>query len=167
LDRPRDDDAGRGIRVSDAACAGPVYTMIERVIALLAERRRFLLYTCIGASGVALDYLLFLGLTQTGWVHYQPANVLSTTAGILNNFLLNVRFNFRVRDRLLVRFLTFYAVGLTGMGVTALLLFLFVGLWGYPSALVKLGTLFVVLLLQYYLNRSTSFRGAASGEPTA
>ena len=139
--------------------------MIKRLLALLAERRRFLLYTCIGASGVTLDYLLVLGLIQTGWVHYQLANVLSTTAGILNNFLLNVRFNFRVRDRLFVRFLTFYAVGLIGLAATALLLFLFVGLLGFPAAWVKLGTLFVVLLLQYNLNRCTSFRDATPGDP--
>lgn len=132
--------------------------MIARVRDLLASRRNFLLYAFIGASGVALDYTLFFLLVRTGWVHYQLANVLSTTAGIVNNFVLNVRFNFPVRERLFRRFVSFYLVGLTGLGFTALLLFVFVGLFHFPPSVVKLGTLIVVLLLQYNLNRRVSFR---------
>ena len=132
--------------------------MIARLGQLIAARRRFVVYTVIGLSGVLLDYVLFLLLTRWVGLHHQLANAISTSAGIINNFILNAWLNFRVRDRLIRRFLGFYAVGLSGMGATALLLFLFVDLLQFSPALVKLGSLVVVLLLQYNLNRWLAFR---------
>lgn len=141
--------------------------MIARGRALVAARRQFLLYTAIGLSGVLLDYALFLALTRWGGLHHQLANALSTSAGILNNFALNAWFNFKVRDRLLRRFLGFYAVGLSGLAATAGLLLVFVDLLHLPPALVKLGSLVVVLLLQYNLNRWLTFRAAGNGKAAA
>ncbi|GAA4611466.1 GtrA family protein [Saccharopolyspora hordei] len=119
--------------------------------------RTLLRYAVIGASGVLLDYLLFLLLFNVAGLHEQLANAISTTAGITNNFLLNAWFNFRKRDRLLVRFLRFYAVGLTGIALTFLLLGVFSGWLGVDPNLVKAGSLPAVLLLQYTVNKKWSF----------
>lgn len=141
--------------------------MIARLGQLIAARRQFVFYTAIGLSGVLLDYVLFLVLTRYLGVHHQLANAISTSAGIINNFTLNAWFNFRVRDRLFRRFLGFYAVGLSGMGATALLLFLFVDLLRFSPSIVKLASLVVVLLLQYNLNRWITFRRSESTAPSA
>ncbi len=132
--------------------------MIENLISQIRQRQQFVIYACIGIVGVSLDFASFAAFDRLlGW-HYQFANVLSTSIGILVNFLLNVRFNFKVRDRLLIRFGSFYGVGLTGMGATALLLAIFVGWLALSALLVKFVTLVVVLLLQYNLNRWLTFR---------
>jgi putative flippase GtrA len=132
--------------------------MFAKIITQISQRRQFVIYACIGLVGVSLDLTSFAVFDRLlGW-HYQFANVVSTSLGVLLNFLLNVRFNFKVRDRLLVRFGSFYAVGLTGMGATALLLALFVGWLAMPAVPVKSGTLVIVLLLQYNLNRWLTFR---------
>jgi putative flippase GtrA len=132
--------------------------MFAKIITQISQRRQFVVYACIGLVGVSLDLTSFTVFDRLlGW-HYQFANVVSTSLGIFVNFLLNVRFNFKVRDRLLVRFGSFYAVGLTGMGATALLLALFVGWLAMPAVPVKFGTLVIVLLLQYNLNRWLTFR---------
>ena len=119
--------------------------------------RSLVLYTVIGGSGVLLDYGLFLVLFNAAGLHEQVANALSTTAGITNNFVLNALLNFRKRDRILVRFLRFYAVGLAGIGLTFVLLQVFSGLLGVDPNLVKAGSLPVVLLFQYTINRKWSF----------
>ena len=119
--------------------------------------RSLLLYALIGGSGVVLDYLLFLLLFNVAGLHPQPANAISTTAGITNNFALNARFNFRKRDRILVRFARFYAVGLAGIVLTFVLLQVFSGLLGIDPNLVKAGSLPVVLAFQYTINRKWSF----------
>ncbi|MER7010591.1 GtrA family protein [Saccharopolyspora sp. NPDC000359] len=119
--------------------------------------RQLLRYALIGGSGVLLDYLLFLLLFNAVGMHEQLANAISTTAGITNNFVLNALFNFRKRDRIVVRFLRFYAVGLTGIALTFLLLQVFSGWLGIDPNLVKAGSLPVVLLLQYTINKKWSF----------
>lgn len=119
--------------------------------------RELLLYTVIGGSGVLLDYLLFLVLFNYFGMHHQLANAISTTAGITNNFVLNSLFNFRKTDRILVRFLRFYAVGIAGIGLTFLLLAVFSTWLGIDANLVKLASLPVVLLFQYTINKRWSF----------
>ncbi|TDD90333.1 GtrA family protein [Saccharopolyspora karakumensis] len=119
--------------------------------------RELLLYAVIGGSGVLLDYLLFLVLFNYFGMHHQVANALSTTAGITNNFVLNSLFNFRKTDRILVRFLRFYAVGIAGIVLTFLLLAVFSTWLGIDANLVKLASLPVVLLFQYTINKRWSF----------
>lgn len=115
-------------------------------------------YAAIGVSGVCLDYVVFLLLFNAFGLHPQIANAISTTAGIVNNFVLNALLNFRKRDRIVVRFLRFYAVGLTGIALTVLLLKVFSDVLGVDANVVKGLSLPLVLLLQYSINRRWSFR---------
>lgn len=141
--------------------------MIEVFLTKLLKRRQFLAYALIGLAGVLIDVVSFAALTeQCGW-HYQLSNAISTSLGILTNFFLNVRFNFKVKDHLWSRFLSFYTVGLTGLATTAILLAIFVGWLKLPALPTKGGTLVVVLLLQYNLNRWLTFRQRTSGDTAA
>ncbi|MDQ0908097.1 putative flippase GtrA [Streptomyces canus] len=119
--------------------------------------RQLLRYTLIGGSGVAVDLVVFLLLHNLTGMNEQFANALSTTLGIVNNFALNARFTFERRDRLVVRFLRFYAVGLTGIALTNLLFLAFTDGLGIDANLVKAGSLPLVLALQFVLNRKWSF----------
>jgi putative flippase GtrA len=119
--------------------------------------RQLLRYSLIGGSGVALDLVAFLLLHNLAGMNEQFANALSTTLGIANNFVLNTLFTFERRDRLVVRFLRFYAVGLTGIVLTNLLFLAFTDALGIDANLVKAGSLPLVLALQFVLNRKWSF----------
>ncbi|MGW3466943.1 GtrA family protein [Saccharopolyspora sp. NPDC000995] len=119
--------------------------------------RSLLRYAVIGASGVLLDYLLFLLLFNAVGLHEQLANAISTTAGITNNFVLNTLFNFRKRDRILLRFLRFYAIGVAGIAWANVALQVFSGWLGIDPNLVKAGSLPVVLIFQYSINKKWSF----------
>ncbi|MFI9612981.1 GtrA family protein [Streptomyces sp. NPDC052023] len=119
--------------------------------------RQLVRYTLIGGSGVALDLLVFLLLHNMAGVHEQVANIVSTTLGITSNFFLNARFTFERRDRMVVRFVRFYAVGLTGIALTYLLFLAFTDALGVDPNLVKAGSLPPVLALQFVLNRKWSF----------
>ena len=119
--------------------------------------RQLLSYTLIGGSGVALDLVVFLLLHNTAGMDEQFANAISTTLGIASNFVLNARFTFERRDRLVVRFLRFYAVGLTGIALTNLLFLAFTDGLGIDANLIKAGSLPLVLALQFVLNRKWSF----------
>ncbi|MEG3627055.1 GtrA family protein [Streptomyces poriticola] len=114
-------------------------------------------YTLVGGTGVALDLAAFALLHNVlGW-HEQLANGVGTTLGITNNFVLNAVFTFDRRDRLLRRFVRFYAVGMCGIALTFGLLWLFAGRLGTDPNLVKAASLPLVLAVQFLLNRKWSF----------
>jgi putative flippase GtrA len=129
--------------------------------ALLKEiknRKHFIIYSFIGVSGALFDYLAFVTMMQFLPIHYLWVNAISTTLGVTNNFFLNARFNFEVKDRLLGRFLSFYAVGLLGMLVASGLLYVLVSLFEIMPQISKIFVIIVIVLLQYNLNKRFSFR---------
>jgi putative flippase GtrA len=119
--------------------------------------RHFFLYQLIGVSGVLLDLVLFLILYNVVGMHEQVATVISTSAGIANNFLLNSFLNFRKRDGMLRRFARFYSVGLLGIALVAALLLVFHTWLGVDANVVKIVSMPVVAIFQFFLNRKWSF----------
>ena len=129
---------------------------LHLIISRLPERQ-FFLYALIGSSGVLLDLAAFVGLHDGLGVDKFIATATSTTVGITNNFGWNARYNFRVTDRLPMRFARFYATGLVGVGITSLLFLLFVDVAGWDTNVVKVLSLGPVLLVQYVVNKRWSF----------
>lgn len=126
-------------------------------LGLWRRYRNFILYAVIGCSGVLLDLAGFLVLYNFVGLHELLATAISTTAGIVNNFLLNSWFNFRKRDGMLRRFLRFYTVGLAGIVLTAALLGVFSTGLGVDPNVVKVLALPLVVILQFTMNKRWSF----------
>lgn len=122
--------------------------------------KQFLLYCIIGASGTALDFSIYSLLLGSGMQNYQVANAISYASGTTLSFILNARFNFRVTDRILQRMICFFGVAFLGWLMSAALLHLLIGHYGFNKYASKLVTLMLVVLLQYNLNRLISFRKA-------
>ena len=115
-------------------------------------------YCVIGCSGALLDFVLYTLLCSCTGIYYQYINILSASAGIVNNFFLNAMLNFKVRDRLVKRFLIFYAVGCAGIGLTALLLFLLIEKLRLDAVLAKALTIVAVTIVQFVLNKCITFK---------
>jgi putative flippase GtrA len=128
----------------------------------LLQKKQFLLYCVIGVSGVTVDFAVYSLLVKTGRLDYQAANAISYASGTLLSFVLNARFNFRVTDKIALRFASFFGVAFLGWLVSAGLLHLLIGNFGFDKYLSKFATLIVVVLLQYNLNRLVSFRKSAA-----
>ena len=124
---------------------------------LWQRHRHFFLYQLIGVSGVLLDLVLFLVLYNVVGLHEQIATAISTSAGITNNFLLNSFLNFRKRDGMLRRFARFYSVGLMGIALVAVLLLTFHTWLGVDANVVKVVSMPIVAVFQFFLNKRWSF----------
>lgn len=124
----------------------------------LLQKRQFLLYCLIGFSGVGLDFCIYSLLIKTRLLDYQAANAVGYASGTLLSFVLNARFNFRVSDRISLRMLSFFGVAFLGWLASAATLGVLIGHLGWNKYLAKAATLFVVVVLQYNLNRLVSFR---------
>lgn len=136
--------------------------MIQKIIQIIFDRKQFFIYALIGASGALLDYLAFLVMMQFLPIHYLVINFISTTMGIANNFFLNARFNFKIRDNMMRRFVSFYAIGMLGLVVTSGMLYGLIDLLAFPPAIAKLLSIVVIVLLQYQLNKRISFKSPQS-----
>lgn len=121
------------------------------------KHRHFILYSLIGFTGLAIDYLLFaLGAKVLG-LSVLVANFISISLAITNNFWLNSRYNFKKNDHLLKRFVLFYGVGLAGLVLSeALIVWFHYGL-GLGDLVAKLLTLPPVVVFQFFFNKRFSF----------
>lgn len=121
------------------------------------QRRTLLLYGLIGLSGATLDVIIFALLVHLGHMNPVIATIISTSGGIANNFVLNALFNFRKRDHLLWRFVSFYTVGAAGLIASALMLLIASDIFSADPTWVKLLSIPPIVLGQYLLNKHVSF----------
>ena len=69
---------------------------------LLNRYRELILYCLIGCTGATLDFVIYAVLTEWAGLHYQLANFISISFGIVNNFFWNYFFNFKTHDHLVM-----------------------------------------------------------------
>ena len=124
----------------------------------LGRYRELVVYCIIGCTGAGLDFVVYAVLTSYAGMHYQLANFLSVSFGIVNNFFWNYFFNFKTKDRMLIRLGSFYAVGMFGCALSAGCLWLLIEKVGLCSLISKLATIFIVTVVQFCLNKYITFR---------
>lgn len=132
--------------------------MRARIIAVYSRFRNLILYGIIGGFCAALDFGIYTLLCYYELLPYLWANVISTHIGIFTSFLLNRSFNFKVKDKTPQRFLSFYLVGLTGLGLSSLMLWLMVDKMQWNELVCKLITIAFVSLVQFVLNKFVTFK---------
>jgi putative flippase GtrA len=132
--------------------------MNAAILSWLKTRRQFVVYCVIGASGAALDFLVYSLLVKETRLHYEVANAIGYASGTILSFFLNAHLNFKTRDWLAMRFLSFCGVAFLGWMISAGILYAAIDRLEWNKYLAKLATIFVVVLLQYNLNRLISFK---------
>ena len=125
---------------------------------LFTQYRQLIVYCIIGCTGATLDFVVYALLTECLGFHYQLANFISVSFGIINNFYWNCYFNFNTKDMILKRLVSFYSVGMFGWGLSAGCLWLFIEVMGLNAIVSKLGTIFFVTIVQFCLNKFITFR---------
>ncbi len=120
--------------------------------------RNLILYGIIGGFCAALDFVVYTALCYFDVMPYLWANIISIHVGIIMSFMLNRSFNFRVKDRTKHRFFSFYAVGLTGLGISEVMLYLMVAVGGLNEVMCKLVSIVIVAMIQFVLNKYITFK---------
>ena len=105
----------------------------------LATRRpanwvQLLKFGLVGASGYAVNLIVFALLTEAGGLHHLLAAVGAFCVAVSNNFVLNRSWTFGARDgHAGFQAARFFAVSLVGLGFNLALLELFVSAAGVPE----------------------------------
>ena len=135
------------------------FRSMEKNLRILYSRfRNFILYGLIGGFCATLDFGIYTLLCHFAVLPYLWANVISIHCGIICSFLLNRTFNFKVKDKTTQRFVSFYVVGLIGLGISELMLYVMVTIGGWNELLCKLISVVVVALIQFVLNKYITFK---------
>jgi putative flippase GtrA len=138
----------------------------SRLRALVQRYRNLLLYAVIGGGALVVDLGIYALLVEATALHPVFANTVSTFAAMVASFGVNSVVNFKVRDRIVARFISFALVTGAGWIVSSLMLALLVDVLHSEPLLAKGLTLPVVVLLQYRLNSRITF-AATTGRNVA
>lgn len=128
------------------------------VIQLYSKYRNLILYGIIGGLSVSIDFAVFGLLTHFFPEYYLLANIVSVNCGIVNSFLMNRHFNFKVKNKSVFRFMVFYIMGMIGLLISSGMLYLMVNMADMNLLVSKVVTIFVVTLFQFTLNKNVTFR---------
>lgn len=137
------------------------------------ELRRFIRFGLVGASGTILDFVILTALKYfLGWATL-PANILSYSAGILNNYLLTRYWVYpENRRRTFVQLGQFAAISFVGLGLNNLIVLGLeqpLGDWlgnpalGYLPA--KISATLLVLGWNFFANRLWTFADKRQTKP--
>lgn len=133
-------------------------TLWNNIGKLYTKFRNLILYGMIGGGCAALDFGIYTILCYFDFLPYLWANVISIHCGIICSFFLNRSLNFKVKDKATLRFLSFYIVGLVGLGISEGMLYLMVDHAGWNELICKLVSIVVVALIQFVLNKFITFK---------
>lgn len=123
---------------------------------LYKKFRKLILYTVFGIVSTGLEFGIFSILLQS--MSYQWANVIGFHAGIISSFFLNRKYNFKVKDSPVSRFLVFYGIQLIGLLISSLVLMFFIENLGWDKLVAKALSILIVALLLFELNNLITFR---------
>jgi putative flippase GtrA len=133
-------------------------TVPDRYHHYVLRYRRFIVYSVIGGLAVMIDFSIFAALALFTAIPVLLANTISTFTAMVYSFLTNAFFNFKVSDKILLRFVSFSIVTLCGYLISTGMLWLFVTVYDFNPVLIKAASLPVVLLVQFYLNSKVTFK---------
>lgn len=120
--------------------------------------RNLILYGIIGSFTSALDFAVFTMLSKYIGIHYIVANCISVLIGISTSFALNRSINFKVKDKTGKRFIIFLTVGLCGLILSNLILYVGINLLDGDDLIVKLASIVLVVGFQFLLNKFVTFK---------
>ena len=117
----------------------------------------FVKYALVGMVGLVVDMGLFYVFHEMLHLNYILSNIMSSSLAVVNNFILNSIFTFKVKDNLIYRFISFFSIALAGMALSSAMLAVMIDGMHLNSMVAKAISVFIVALIQYYVNKKLTF----------
>lgn len=111
-------------------------------------------YFFIGILAASIELLIFSFFTNH--LNYVIANSIAYSFGIITSFTLNKFYNFKVKDKTIIRFGRFLIVNISGLFISNLILIYFSGL--LPLIELKILSMPIVIFFQFIMNYLWTFK---------
>lgn len=132
--------------------------MKQLIMTLYNKFHHLILYGIIGSFSSGLDFLLYTLLVQVLGFQYIFANCISVLGGISTSFILNRNYNFKVKDNTRRRFTIFLTVGLCGLMLSNLILYISIDILEMNKIISKLLSIVLVVFFQFLVNKYFTFK---------
>ena len=133
-------------------------TLASFVKTIFVRFHDLILYGIIGCLSSGLDFCVYTFLVRIVGMNYLLANCISVVVGITTSFTLNRKYNFKVIDRTIRRFAIFFTVGICGMLLSNLILYVCIEKLMMDSIVSKLLSIVFVVLIQFLINKFVTFK---------
>lgn len=111
-------------------------------------------YFFIGILAASIELLTFSLFLK--YINYVVANSIAYSFGVITSFTLNRIFNFKVKDKIIIRFGRFLIVNISGLFISNSILFYFSGLMPYIE--LKILSMPIVIFFQFLMNYFWTFK---------
>lgn len=119
---------------------------------------QFFRYLFVGGLAFVVDFGLLYVLTEFCGLHYLLSATISFTAGLMINYLISMVWIFQSSGyNKLVEFLTFAAIGIVGLLLTNLLMWVFTDHVGVHYMISKMLTTAIVLSWNFFARKYILF----------
>lgn len=115
------------------------------------------LYGIIGLISSSIDSLTYF-LLRSFSINLYVANFVGINVGITISFLCNTFINFKQKDHLLKRGISFFSVGYVGLCISMLIMNIFVENMHFNEVFVKIASIIFVAIVQFVLNKLITYR---------
>lgn len=155
--------------------------MIRRIRTLIKSNtfKQIVKYGLVGFVGFVIDFGLFWFLNDHLKMHYSfslginalvddkfsigtidasISHIISSVLAIINNFILNSYFTFKITDQKIKRFFSFFGIASVGLVVSTFLLSFFMEIIGMPGLIAKFSSIVIVAMLQFGFNKFFTFK---------
>ena len=141
--------------------------------------RELIKYGMVGVVGLIIDMGVYYLLVDKFSMHYPfsffisnllhgnmsigmldilISSIISSTLAVINNFILNSYFTFKVTDNKFKRFMSFAGIAAVGMIISSSLLTLFIGIMGINRMIAKALSILIVAAIQFTINKLFTFK---------
>ena len=118
---------------------------------------QLLRFGAVGASGYAINLIVFAILTQALDVHHIVGGIGAFLVAVSNNFLLNRRWTFRAAGPYRGQAARFLVVSLIGLGLNLALLELFISVIGMSEVIAQAVAVGCVMPINFVGNKLWTF----------
>lgn len=133
-------------------------TLASFVKTIFIRFHDLILYGIIGCLSSGLDFCVYTFLVRIVGMNYLLANCISVVVGITTSFTLNRKYNFKVTDRTFRRFAIFFTVGICGMLLSNLILYVCIDKLMMDNIVSKLLSIVLVVFVQFLINKFVTFK---------
>lgn len=132
--------------------------MTDIINKLYNKFHHLILYGIIGSFSSGLDFAIYTILVQVVGLQYLIANCVSVLGGITTSFILNRNYNFKIKDKTKQRFTIFLSVGLCGLMLSNLILYICIDELHFNKLASKLLSIVLVVFFQFLVNKYLTFK---------
>jgi putative flippase GtrA len=133
-----------------------------RSLASATVAGEFVRYFAAGLVALAVDFALYVALAELAGWHYLLSATAAFCAGLATIYIFSVFWVFRARNlrRTWHEFAVFAAIGLVGLGLTALALFVLVEFFGVDYRISKIVAAALVFMFNFSFRKFFLFRSS-------